>query len=132
MELHGRVLGSTQSVNTGLSRRTQSVYASNRQHRLKVAAMTESGDDAEFSDGEITPTEYARQRYDLGYGWRTGDHTLQLDYGYNDTGDSGTPALPMDIEYIEGDLYNMSYTLERTTQLRIAADLFTPATWITA
>ena len=123
MELHGRVLGSTQSVNTGYHLDT-AVYASNRQHRLKVAAMTESGDDAEFSDGEITPTEYARQRYDLGYGFRSGEHTLQLDYGYNDTGDSGTPALPMDIEYIEGDLYNMSYTLERNTQLRIEADVY--------
>ncbi|MGB1142231.1 MAG: TonB-dependent receptor, partial [Halioglobus sp.] len=34
---------------------------------------------------------------------------LQLNYGYNDTGDAGTPALPMDIETIEGDLYNLGY-----------------------
>ena len=72
------------------------------QHRVKLAAMTESGDDADFPDGKITPTEYERQRYDVGYGFRTGSHTLQLDYGYNDTGDSGTPALPMDIEYYRG------------------------------
>ena len=122
-ELHGRLTGSTQSANQGYNLNT-ALYASNSQHRVKVAAMTESGDDAEFSGGDITPTEYARQRYDLGYGFRSGDHTFQLDYGYNDTGDGGTPALPMDIEYIEGDLVNLSYTLERGDGLTVDADLY--------
>jgi iron complex outermembrane receptor protein len=124
LRLSGRMIGSAQSVNNGYQLNT-AVYASNRHHRVKVAAMTESGDDAEFSDGDITPTEYERQRYDLGYGFRHGDHTLQLDYGYNDTGNSGTPALPMDIEYFEGDLYNFSYTLDRAASgLLVEFDLF--------
>ena len=123
-ELGGRVLGSAQSVNSGYHLNT-AVYAGNRNHRVKLAAMTESGDDAEFKDGDITPTEYERERYDLGYGFRTGDHSLQLDYGYSDTGDSGTPALPMDIEYFEGDLYNLSYALDRADSgLRVEFDLF--------
>jgi iron complex outermembrane receptor protein len=123
-ELSGRMIGSAQTVNSGYHLNT-AVYAGNRNHRIKAAAMTESGDDAEFKDGDITPTEYERQRYDLGYGFRSGDHTLQLDYGYNDTGDSGTPALPMDIESIEGDLYNLSYTLDRDPSgLQIAIDLY--------
>ena len=123
-ELNGRMVGSAQSVNDGYHLNT-AVYASNRHHRFKVAAMTESGDDAEFKDGDITPTEYERQRYDLGYGLRHGDHTLQLDYGYNDTGDSGTPALPMDIEHFEGDLYNFSYTLDRAASgLMVDIDLY--------
>ena len=65
-QLAGRMIGSTQSVNDGYHLNT-AVYASNNQHRVKLAAMTESGDDAEFDDGNITPTEYERQRYDIGY-----------------------------------------------------------------
>ena len=109
--LTGRVMGSTQSVNGGYNLNTN-LYASNNQHRIKVAALTESGDNADFPDGKIRPTKYQRQRYDLGYGFRIGRHTLQLDYGYNDTGDTGTPALPMDIQYIRGDLYNLGYQFE--------------------
>ena len=122
-ELAGRMIGSAQSVNDGYNLNT-ALYASNNQHRVKVAAMTESGDDAEFPDGDITPTEYERQRYDLGYGFRTGNHTLQLDYGYNDTGDSGTPALPMDIEYFEGDLYNLNYRYDIDSGMLIEVSLY--------
>ena len=122
-ELSGRMIGSAQSVNDGYQLNT-ALYASNQNHRVKVAAMTENGNDAEFPDGDITPTEYERQRYDIGYGVRSGKHTLQLDYGYNDTGDSGTPALPMDIEYIEGDLYNLNYGVELNTGMTIDLALY--------
>ena len=121
--LSGRAIGSAQSVNEGYHLNT-ALYASNDQHRIKLAAMTESGDDAEFPDGDIKPTEYERQRYDIGYGFRTGNHTIQLDYGYNDTGDSGNPSLPMDIEYIEGDLYNINYGLELDSGASIGLALY--------
>ena len=114
--LSGRVMGSGQSVNNGYQGDAE-LLVSNRQHRVKLAAMTQEGDDAEFADGEISPTQYTRQRYDIGYGFRSGDHTFQLDYGYHDAGDSGTPALPMDIEYIEGDLYDLSYSYDGSGQL---------------
>lgn len=122
-ELAGRMIGSTQSVNDGYHLNT-ALYVSNNQHRIKLAAMTESGDDADFPDGDITPTEYERQRYDVGYGFHTGNHTIQLDYGYNDTGDSGTPALPMDIEYFEGDLYNLGYNFEVDSEIEIDVSLY--------
>ena len=121
--LSGRVMASTQSVSGGYNLNTN-LYASNDQHRVKLAALTESGDNADFSDGKIRPTEYERQRYDIGYGFRTGPHTLQLDYGYNDTGDTGTPALPMDIEYIQGDLYNLGYRFEANADTDIALSLY--------
>jgi iron complex outermembrane receptor protein len=117
-ELTGRAIGSTQSVNSGYNFNA-SVYGSNDQHRVKVAALTESGDDADFPGGTIIPTEYERQRYDLGYGFNTGGHTIQFDYGNNDTGDTGTPALPMDIRYIRGDLYNMNYRFEANAETEI-------------
>jgi iron complex outermembrane receptor protein len=121
--LDGRVSAGAQSVNRGHHLDT-ALYASNQRHRIKLAAMTEAGDDADFPGGEITPTEYERQRYDAGYGVRLGDHTLQLDYGYNDTGDTGTPSLPMDIRYIEGDLYNLRYRFAPGPQLELSAALY--------
>ena len=121
--LSGRVMGSGQSVSNGYQADAE-LLASNRQHRLKLAAMTQGGDDAEFPEGDISPTEYERQRYDVGYGFRSGEHTVQFDYGYHDTGDSGTPALPMDIQYIEGDLYDVSYTYDGSSQLSGAVSLF--------
>ena len=86
--------------------------------------MTENGDDAAFSDGKIRPTKYERQRYDLGYGFRTGNNTLEVDYGYNDTGDSGTPALPTDIETIKGDLYRLRYNFDRSEVVNATVSLF--------
>ncbi|MEM6581754.1 MAG: TonB-dependent receptor [Pseudomonadota bacterium] len=122
-DVTGRFITSAQSVNSGYNLNAN-VYASNDQHRFKVAALTESGDNADFSGGKIRPTEYERQRYDIGYGFRTGAHTLQLDYGFNDTGETGTPALPMDIQYIRGDLYNVAYNFEASADADIALTLY--------
>jgi iron complex outermembrane receptor protein len=122
-DLNGRVMSSGQSVNDGYTLNTN-LYASNDQHRLKVAALTESGNNAGFPDGKIIPTKYERDRYDLGYGFRSGAHTLQLDYGNNDTGDTGTPALPMDIRYIRGDLYNLEYHFETTANAAVDLALY--------
>lgn len=121
--LSGQLLGNAQSANSG-SHLNAALYAANKNHRIKIAAMTEAGDDAEFSDGGITPSEYQRQRYDLGYGYQNAGHSLQVDYSNSDTGETGTPALPMDIDFIEGDLYSLSYTFAASSDLTIAAKVY--------
>lgn len=122
-ELRGRAMGSVQSTNGGYNLNTN-LYAGNSQNRLKIAALTESGDNADFPGGSILPTEYQRDRYDIGYGFRSGGHTLQLDYGNNDTGDTGTPSLPMDIRYIRGDLYNLAYAFDAGSDTQIQLSLY--------
>lgn len=122
-QISGRVIGSAQSTNNG-QQLSGAVYATNNTHRLKLAGVAEQGDDAEFPGGELLPTEYQRQRYDIGYGFRSGNHSLQFDYGYNDTGESGTPALPMDIDYFDGDIYDLTYRFELSGELEITAALF--------
>ncbi|MCR9106768.1 MAG: TonB-dependent receptor [Gammaproteobacteria bacterium] len=119
----GRIIATGQTVNSG-THLNAAVYAGTANQRFKVSAMTETGDDAQFPGGEILPTEYERQRYDLGYGLRVGAHTLQIDYGYNDTGDAGTPALPMDIETIEGDLYRVNYLFDASDSVSIDTTVF--------
>ncbi len=104
----GRVRAGANSVNDA-SLLSGAFVASNENHRLKLSGLTEQADDASFGDGEILPTEYERARVDVGYGLRIGQHEFQLDYGRNETGDSGTAALPMDIEYIDSDLAGFGY-----------------------
>lgn len=122
-QLSGKVVGSAQSVNQG-SHLNAALYGSNENHRIKVGAMSESGDDTEFPGGEITPSEYERQRYDFGYGFRSGAHSLQLDYSYNDTGDTGTAALPMDIDYIKGKLLSLDYSFAPQSDVSMEASLY--------
>ncbi|MFK8048757.1 MAG: TonB-dependent receptor [Halioglobus sp.] len=121
--LNGQILGSAQSVNSG-SHLNAALYAANKNHRIKIGLMTETGDDAEFADGDITPSEYDRQRYDVGYGYQNGRHSIQLDFSNSDTGETGTPALPMDIDFIEGDLYSLSYTFAASTDLSVEAKIY--------
>lgn len=109
--LEGRIRAGAHSVN-GASLLSGAFVASNENHRLKLSGLSEQADDAEFGNGEILPSEYERKRVDVGYGLKIGQHQFQLDYGRNETGDSGTAALPMDIEYIDSDLAGFGYQFD--------------------
>jgi iron complex outermembrane receptor protein len=84
-------------------------YLASSQQRLLLLASRVEGEDAEFPDGEITPTSYERQQYQLGYGFRTGRHQLDASWLVNRTEDAGTPALPMDIQSIDADIWRLNY-----------------------
>ncbi len=84
-------------------------YVASPQHRLMFLASAVEGEDAEFPNGEITPTSYEREQYQIGYGFKSGGHQLDVSWLINDTGDTGTPALPMDILFIEGDIWRLNY-----------------------
>ena len=109
--VNGRIRAGGRSVDEG-TLLSGMVTLANSNHRLKLSAFTESGSHANFAGGKILPTEYERQRYDVGYGFKAGAHTIQLDYGRNQTGDAGSPALPMDIQYIDSDLSSFRYEFE--------------------
>ncbi len=107
-ETTGLLVGSAQAVNNGYQIDAD-VQAANDSNRFRGAIMLQSGDDASFATGTLLPTEYERERYDIGYGFRWGDHSVQIDVGHLDTGVSGTPALPMDIDYVTGNAVDLSY-----------------------
>ena len=113
-ETSGRVRAGGQTVNDGWMT-SGALVTANQHHRIKLSAMIEQADDADFDGGKILPSEYDRDRVDLGYGYTRGAHTIQLDVARNETGDTGTPALPMDIEYIDSDLANLRYGFEGET-----------------
>lgn len=107
-ELQSRTYFGAQSVSEGVVA-SGFLALANRHHILRAFLMTEKADDSEFEDGHITPSEYDRQRLDLGYSLERGDHRLSLDYARNETGDAGTAALPMDIQSVDSDLFNGRY-----------------------
>ncbi|OUS29382.1 hypothetical protein A9Q99_09795 [Gammaproteobacteria bacterium 45_16_T64] len=84
----------------------------NNSHWLSAKALTENGGDYEFGekDGEVTPSEYERERYDVDYGFRNGANDFSIGGGRNETGDAGTPSLPMDLRYVDTDVYRAAYT----------------------
>jgi iron complex outermembrane receptor protein len=63
---------------------------------------TQAGDDMESGDGTvIDPTEFDKTQAGFDVRHSTENNSMGLSYHYTKTTDSGTPALPMDIEYIE-------------------------------
>lgn len=85
-----------------------------------IRALTEQADDQVFPSGMIMPTKYDRSRIDLGGEYQSGKHTISGFIGRNETGESGTPALPMDIIYIDSNLAKLNYQYQ-TEQLTIKA-----------
>ncbi len=120
-EWGGRTYFGAQSVNQGL---VGSVFLSlaNRNHLFRGFVMTEQADDSDFGNGTIRPSEYERNRYDLGYSFRSGDHEFSVDFTKNDTGHAGTAALPMDIQLVDSDLIRGRYVWD-SPDLKITAEV---------
>lgn len=66
------------------------------------------GDSMESGDGTlISPTDFDKKQAGFDVRHSVDDNTTGLSYHYTKTTDSGTPALPMDIEYIESHRINI-------------------------
>lgn len=74
-----------------------------------LAVSTDKGDDYKFNGGTVAASEYERQQYRVGYGHRFSSAELTLGAVINRTGDSGTPALPMDIRYVDSEQYSLGF-----------------------
>lgn len=107
----GRLYSGAQSNNDGWVTALSSAIA-NHQHKLRAALLREQADDAEAAEATLVPTEYDRLRYDLGYSLKLGAHQLSLNSSRSETDNSGTPALPMDILYIDGDHHQLGWQFE--------------------
>jgi iron complex outermembrane receptor protein len=107
-ELHGQIQASGQSVDGGFGLGGL-VSAANERHRVHALGVVENGDDTEFPGGRIRPTEYDRTAWGAGYGFRSGRQSFGIDYLHNDTGDTGTPALPNDIRFFDTDIVRLNY-----------------------
>lgn len=81
----------------------------NRNHRLHAYGSKEKGDDYEFPDGKVKPSEYERKNYGIGYGFRSNGQEIGFNVRQNRTDNAGTPSLPMDIDFINSDIFESEY-----------------------
>lgn len=92
------------SQNQGSTSHLQMV-AANRNHKFGVSLDRDNAKDGEFNGGkDLAATRFERNRYDLFYGYQSDTVEASFRVGNNDTGESGTSALPMDIIDIDTDL----------------------------
>lgn len=85
---------------------------SNDSHRLHIAADRIDGDDRDFSSSDnatIAGTRAEKTDFGIGYGLRIGEHRVSIDYRRHETDDTGNPALPADIRFIDTDLFKAAY-----------------------
>lgn len=103
------------SVETGYgsnaSGTSVSVFAGlhNRSNWLDAAASRDKGDDYEFDGGVVRASLYDREQYRFGYGHRFTEANFSVGAVINRTGETGTPALPMDIRFIDSEQYRMAF-----------------------
>ena len=109
--LAGRFYTGLQSINSG-NVVSAGLAMANDTHLFSTSLMTESADDAEFAGGNITPSEYERERIDLRYGYQDSRQQFSVSVAMNNTGNAGTPALPMDIQSIDGKHLDLDYRRE--------------------
>jgi iron complex outermembrane receptor protein len=78
--------------------------AADNTHKVSVASSYDDANDSEFADGDINSSGYKRRHHDITYGYQHDDTKFNLKLSKNNTGKSGTAALPMDITAIDSDL----------------------------
>ncbi len=93
--------------------------AANRAHRVSVVGQADRADDLRTPAGTIVPSELSRDRLDASYAYRDDRNEFQVFAGTLDTEDTGTPALAMDIRYIDSELYGMNFIRELSPELSL-------------
>ena len=105
VEVHGS-LNSLYASN-GNTRSVGAVTSlANQHHRLQLSGSIDRAHDQEFDGGDILPSEADRDTLGLAYGFRLDNTEIDFDLKHLDTGETGTPALPMDIMAIRGETFN--------------------------
>ncbi len=113
------MIGTRYSENGNISTTAARLTLASARHRVSAIAEFDSGDDVETPKGDIVPTRIDRDRYDMSYAYDDGDREVLLFAGKLDTGETGTPALPMDIIYIDTELYGARLGFDVADNVRI-------------
>jgi len=97
-------IGSRYSANGNVNTTAGRLTAASYKHKLSLLAEVDDGNDIRTPVGDVRPSRLHRERSDISYEFASGNSSLLLFAGKLDTEDTGTPALPMDIRFIETDL----------------------------
>ena len=117
-QLHGDVSSGFSTVNSG--KKTSVLLSGTSEfHNIYLGFDSESGDSFKFPNGKNYSTEYNRDFYMFGYNFKSDNQELKLKLNYNDTGNTGTPSLPMDIVYAEGGVISLEHALRVNDSLSL-------------
>lgn len=97
-------IGSRYSGNGDLKTSAARFTLASDRDKLSIVAESDTGNDLQTPPGTIRPSRLDRNRYDLSYARAGQASELLLYAGRLETTETGTPALPMDIRYIDTDL----------------------------
>jgi iron complex outermembrane receptor protein len=103
------MLGTRFADNGRISTTAARLTLADDSHRISAITEIDSGDDIDTPVGTIVPTRLQRDRYDLSYAYEGGAGSVLLFAGKLDTGKTGTPALPMDIVFIDTELFGAQF-----------------------
>ena len=94
---------------------------SNNKHRINAGGNIEKGNNYKFKgDKSVRPSQYDREVFSVGYGFKpTENHEISIDYDFKDTGNTGTPSLPMDIDYVRTNIGSIRYKGTLTDKLDV-------------
>lgn len=114
----GNVFEAHGNLNAGYNENGDAYHTSilasiaNQNHRIQLAGSVERGDDMEFDGGKLLPTAHERDTFGAGYAYQNGKQSGALHIEHHDTGETGTPSLPMDIIWATGENYSGNFANE--------------------
>jgi len=111
LEVSGKIDSQLQSQNDGRQLGAMAIIA-NQHHKFGVNTLDETAGNTEFDGGELAATGYERKRHNVFYSYQDETQRLNIKAGQNNTGNSGTPALAMDIVSIDTDLASIDYQIK--------------------
>lgn len=97
----------------------------NQNHKLYLSGSKEQGRDYRIKNNQKqNNTRYDREAFTGGYGFQQDGHGFGINYSNNNTGHTGTPALPMDIVYVKGGLYDANYSWDVGNGYKLKTNVF--------
>lgn len=96
-----------------------------KNHKAYLSGSKEQGRDYKIRNNQKQEnTRYDREAFTAGYAFQGEGHEFGVNYSNNNTGHTGTPALPMDIEYVRGGLYDANYNWDIGNGYKLKTNIF--------
>jgi len=97
----------------------------NQNHKIYLSGSEEKGRDYKFRNNQkLNRSVYDRNTFTAGYGYQRDGHEFGINYSNTDTGHTGTAALPMDIMYVRGGLFNANYKWDLGNGFKLKTNLY--------
>lgn len=101
--------GTRYSDNGDITTSAARLSLADARHRFSLVAEYDDANDISTPVGKTVPSRLQRKRHDISYGFADNGYKLLLYAGLLDTTDAGTPALPMDIRYIDTKMFGLQF-----------------------